>query len=178
MNFINLATAQALNRSKEVGVRKVLGSLRSQLFWQFIAETALITLSAVILGYTLAVLALPYLNTLFETKMAISLFTDIQLVIFIVLLIALVVFLSGSYPGLVLTRFQPVQALKGKLSQKNVGGFSLRRVLVVTQFAISQMLIIGTIVIASQMHYSKTSDLGFNKDAIVMLPVPRAGFYR
>jgi len=173
VNFINLATAQALNRSKEVGVRKVLGSLRSQLFWQFIAETALITLSAVILGYTLAILALPSLNTLFETKMTISFFTDIQLAIFIVVLITLVVFLSGSYPGLVLTRFQPVQALKGKLSQKNIGGFSLRRVLVVTQFAISQMLIIGTIVIASQMHYSKTSDLGFNKDAIVMLPVPR-----
>jgi len=173
VNFINLATAQALNRSKEVGVRKVLGSLRSQLFWQFIAETTLITLSAVILGYTVAVFALPYINTLFETKMAISFFTNMQLAVFIIVLIALVVFLSGSYPGLVLTRFQPVQALKGKLSQRNIGGFSLRRILVVTQFAISQMLIIGTIVIASQMHYSKTSDLGFNKDAVVMLPVPR-----
>jgi len=172
VNFINLATAQALNRSKEVGVRKVLGSMRLQLFWQFIAETALITLFAVVLAYGLALLALPYLNDLFQTKMAINLFTNIQLAVFLVLLIALVVFLSGSYPGLVLTRFQPVQALKGKLSQKNIGGFSLRRILVVAQFAISQMLIIGTIVVASQMHFSKTTDLGFNKDAIVMLPIP------
>jgi putative ABC transport system permease protein len=172
VNFINLATAQALNRSKEVGVRKVLGSLKKQLFWQFIAETSLITFFAVVFAYGLSQLALPHLNNLFQTKMQISLFADMRLTVFLFLLIALVIFLSGSYPGLVLTRFQPVAALKGKLSQKNVGGFSLRRILVVTQFAISQMLIIGTIVIAGQMHFSKTSDLGFNKDAIVMLPVP------
>ena len=173
VNFINLATAQALNRSKEVGVRKVLGSLRFQLFWQFIAETALITISAVILGYTTALLALPYINNLFGTKMIISIFTDIQLALFIIVLMTLVVFLSGSYPGLVLTRFRPVQALKGKLTQKNIGGFSLRRILVVSQFSISQMLIIGTIVIAGQIHYSRNADLGFNKDAIVLMPVPR-----
>ncbi len=172
VNFINLATAQALNRSKEVGIRKVLGSLRLQLFWQFIAETALITLFAVLLAYGLAQLALPYLNSLFETKMAINLFANMSLAVFLTVLVALVIFLSGSYPALVLTRFQPVEALKGKLSQKNIGGFSLRRVLVVAQFAISQMLIIGTIVVASQMHFSKTSDLGFSKDAIVMVPVP------
>jgi hypothetical protein len=84
----------------------------------------------------------------------------------------LVVFLSGSYPGLILTKFKPALALKGKLSQKHIGGFSLRRVLVITQFAISQILIIGTIVIASQMNFSKKTDLGFTKDAIVMLPLP------
>jgi putative ABC transport system permease protein len=88
------------------------------------------------------------------------------------LLCAIVTFLSGSYPGLILARFQPVLALKGKLSQRHIGGFSLRRVLVVTQFAISQVLIIGTLVIASQMKYSKTSDLGFDKESIVMLPLP------
>jgi putative ABC transport system permease protein len=173
VNFINLATAQALNRSKEVGVRKVLGSLRPQLFWQFIAETALITLFAVVLAYLLALFALPYLNNLFDTKMSISIFKNLKLAFFLIILMLSVIFLSGSYPGFVLTRFQPVQALKGKLSQKNIGGFSLRRMLVVAQFAISQTLIIGTIVIASQMHFSKTSDLGFNKDAIVMLPVPQ-----
>ena len=172
VNFINLATSQALNRSKEIGVRKVLGSLRPQLFWQFIAETGLITLCAAVLAYGLALVALPYLNNLFETNIAITLFTNIQLAVFLVLLIALVIFLAGSYPGIVLTRFKPVQALKGKLSQKSVGGFSLRRVLVVGQFAISQMLIIGTIVVAGQMHYSKTTDLGFTKNAVVMLPVP------
>ncbi|HZE85468.1 MAG TPA: FtsX-like permease family protein, partial [Puia sp.] len=96
----------------------------------------------------------------------------IQMISFMVFLLILVIFLSGSYPGLVLARFQPVLALKGKLNQRHIGGFSLRRVLVVTQFVISQLLIIGTIVIAGQIHYSQTSDLGFNKDAIITLPIP------
>jgi len=112
------------------------------------------------------------LNQMFKSQMQLQLFTHPQLFLFILAVIVIVVFLSGSYPGLVLARFQPVLALKSKLSQKHIGGFSLRRILVVTQFAISQVLIIGTIVIASQMHYSKTSDLGFNKEAIVMLPIP------
>lgn len=172
VNFINLATAQALNRSKEVGIRKVLGGLRKQLFWQYIAETTLITLFATVLALGIARLALPWLNQLLQSEMSLPLFSSWQLPLFLVLSIILVIFLSGSYPGLVLARFQPVLALKSKLSQKHIGGFSLRRVLVVTQFAISQMLIIGTIVIAGQMHYSQTTDLGFKKDAIVMLPVP------
>jgi putative ABC transport system permease protein len=172
VNFINLATAQALNRSKEVGIRKVLGSLPSQLFWQFIAETGLITVSALLLACLFAATALPFVNGLFKTEMSLHFFTNIPLLIYLLVTGVLVTFLSGSYPGLVLARFQPVLALKSKLSQKHIGGFSLRRVLVVIQFAISQMLIIGTIVIASQMHYSKTSDLGFTKDKVIMLPIP------
>jgi len=172
VNFVNLATAQALNRAKEVGIRKVLGSLRGQLFWQFIAETTLITLFAVLLAYGLAALGLPFLNDLFKTSLTINPFVHTGLLVYTVIVALVVVFLSGSYPGLVLAGFRPIEALKGKLSQKNIGGFSLRRMLVVTQFAISQMLIIGTIVIASQMHYSKTSDLGFQKNGIVMLPIP------
>lgn len=172
VNFVNLATAQALNRSKEVGIRKVLGSMRKQLFWQFIAETLLITLFAVILAFALAQLSLPFINNLFRTQLSINPFTNFYLLVFTVTAIILVVFLSGSYPGLILSGFKPIAALKGKLSQKNIGGFSLRRSLVVTQFAISQLLIIGTIIIASQMNFSKHTDLGFDKDDIVMLPVP------
>ncbi len=172
VNFVNLATAQALSRAREVGVRKVLGSMRSQLFWQFIAETGLITIFAVLLAFGIAKLGLPYLNGLFKTELSINPFINIGLLVFTVLVAVLVTFFSGAYPGLVLSGFQPVAALKGKLPQKSVGGFSLRRVLVVTQFAISQMLIIGTIVIASQMNFSKTTDLGFQKDGIVMLSVP------
>src|SRR5260221_3565901 len=95
-----------------------------------------------------------------------------QLRVSLFLLSVIVTFLSGSYPGLILARFQPVLALKSKLSQQHIGGSSLRRVLVVTQFDISQVLISGTIVIASQMHYSKTADLGFSKESIVLLPLP------
>lgn len=172
VNFVNLATAQALQRSKEVGIRKVLGGLRSQLFWQFMAETTLITTFALLLAYGIAWLALPALNQLLNTRMALHLFSDWKLPVFLLLLSVLVIFLSGSYPALVLARFQPALALKNKLSQAHVGGFSLRRILVVTQFAICQALIIGTIVIASQMYYSKSIDLGFNKEAIVTLPIP------
>jgi ABC-type antimicrobial peptide transport system permease subunit len=170
VNFVNLATAQALNRAKEVGVRKVLGSLPSQLFWQFIAETAIISIIAVGVAIGLAQLALKPLNNLFHSEMA---FNWPQLIGFIVVIAIAVVFLSGSYPGLVLARFQPIQALKSKLSQKAVGGFSLRRVLVVTQFTISQVLIIGTIIVVSQLHYSQNAELGFNKKAIVIVPLPQ-----
>jgi putative ABC transport system permease protein len=174
VNFVNLATAQALNRAKEIGIRKVMGSLKSQLFWQFITETLLITVIAICVAYGIAKLLINPLNTLLESNMQIDLLSGYELPVFLVLTGILVVFLSGSYPGLVLARFQPVVALKSKLSQKHIGGFSLRRVLVVTQFAISQLLIIGTIVIASQMNYSKTKDLGFNKDSVVMVNIPES----
>ena len=172
VNFINLATAQALNRAKEVGIRKVLGSLRGQLFWQFIVETALITFFAVLLAFGFAELALPSLNSIFETDLSINLLKVPGLFFFIIITAMVVVFLSGAYPGMILSGFQPVTALKGKLSKERLGGFSLRRILVVSQFAISQMLIIVTIVVAGQMNYSKKTDLGFNRGGIVMLPVP------
>ncbi len=172
VNFINLATAQALKRAKEVGVRKVLGSLRGQLFWQFIAETALITIVALFISWFLAQLALPFVNQLFKTELSINVFQDFTLTAFLLLLSVIIVFLSGSYPGLILSNFKPVAALKGKLTQQDAGGFPLRRVLVIVQFAISQILIIGTIVISAQMRYAAKADLGFRKDGIVLLNLP------
>lgn len=172
VNFINLATAQALNRSKEVGIRKVLGSMPQQLFWQFIAETALITFFALLLAIVIALVSMPFVNQLFKSNMSLQLWQNPALWIFLLVTGVVVTFLSGSYPGLVLARFQPVMALKSRLSQKHIGGFSLRRILVVAQFAISQMLIIGSIVIASQMHFSKNTDMGFTKEAIISLPIP------
>lgn len=172
VNFINMATAQALNRGTEVGIRKVLGGLSRQLFWQFITETTLIALLAAIVGYLLAALALPVVNDLFKTAIGFHIFTGPTAVAFTVTLLLLVIFLSGSWPGLVLSRFRPVEALKSKLSQKQGGGFSIRRVLVVTQFTISQTLIIGAIVVASQLHYVRNTDLGFTKDPVVLLHMP------
>jgi len=173
VNFINLATAQALNRSTEVGIRKVLGSLARQLFWQFIIETALIAVFAVVLGYIAAASLLPALNTLFKTQISLHFLTDPSAFGFAIVLLLVMIFLSGSYPGLVLSRFQPVVALKSRIAQSQVGGFSLRRILVVSQFAISQMLIIGAIVLATQLHFVQNADIGFNKEAIVTLPVPK-----
>ncbi|GAB4043687.1 ABC transporter permease [Spirosoma jeollabukense] len=172
VNFINLATAQALGRSREIGVRKALGSQRGALFWQFITETALIAGIALIIALGLAYLVLPVVNQWFDIELALNLMTDTYLLAFLPGLLLIVIFCSGAYPGLILTRFQPVLALKGKLSQQSVGGFSLRKGLVVAQFAITQLLIIGTLIITSQLRYSQQADLGFRKEAMVILPIP------
>ena len=172
VNFINLATAQALNRSREVGVRKVLGSKPVHVFWQFIAETTLISVLALGIGLGLAALFLPSLNALFHSRMSLGLFTSFGLPVFLIVTVGAVIFLAGSYPGLVLARFPPVLALRGRISQRSIGGFSLRRILVVLQFTISQLLIIGTLVIARQIYFSEHTDLGFKKDAIVTVPLP------
>ncbi|KQS30988.1 ABC transporter permease [Dyadobacter sp. Leaf189] len=172
VNFINLATAQALGRSREIGVRKVMGSMKSQLFWQFITETALITVIAFVFAIGLAYFSLPYMNEMLSTRVTLGLLQDFNQPLFIFGLLVVVTFVAGSYPGLVLAGFQPIMALKGKMTQSQVGGFSIRKGLVVTQFAISQTLLIGTIVVTSQMRFNSEADMGFKKDAIVMLPVP------
>lgn len=174
VNFINMATAQAINRSKEIGVRKVLGGKRNQLFWQFISETSVITLLSIILALVLSFLALPYVNNWFQLHVQIQLFTDVRLLIFIFILAIVVTFLAGSYPGLVLSRFRPIQALKNKITQKHTGGINTRRGLIITQFAITQILLIAVIILAKQMNFSMNSDLGFKKNSIVLVPVARA----
>ena len=171
VNFINLSTAQALKRSKEIGVRKVLGGQKWQFFWQFISETALIVVLGIGLAVFFSSLSLPFINDFFETQIYTNLFLDYHLAMFILALGIFVTFLSGSYPGLILATFQPVVALRGKLSQQQIGGFNIRRGLIITQFAISQVLIIGIMVIISQMKYANQSDLGFDKNAIVMVPI-------
>ncbi|MBC7922414.1 MAG: ABC transporter permease, partial [Ferruginibacter sp.] len=172
INFVNLATAQALKRSKEVGIRKVVGSTQAQLFWQFIGETALVTALSVGGAVVFTRLALSFVNEWFESNLAFDPLRDPQLLIFLPLLTLLVIFLAGFYPALVLSGFQPVVALKGRVSARHVGSISLRRGLIVAQFAISQVLIIGTLVVTTQMDYAKQADLGFNRDALLMMPVP------
>ncbi|MDN5204673.1 ABC transporter permease [Fulvivirgaceae bacterium BMA10] len=171
VNFINLATAQALGRSREIGVKKVLGGLRGQLFWQFITETTLISALAIGLAVGLAYFALPFVNQLFDTRLGIDLLRDTYLLTFLSMLLFVVIFFSGSYPGLMLAGFKPVRALKSNLTQKHIGGFSLRRGLIIVQFAISQLLLIGAIVIANQMRYTQQADMGFEKEAVIMLPL-------
>lgn len=171
LNFINLTTAQAVNRSKEVGVRKSLGSERSQLFWQFTIETGLVVLVATALALAFSYAMLPQLNSLLNTNIAFTLFTDTRLLIFLVALIVVVTGLSGFYPGIVLSGFKPVWALKGKLSGNSTGSFNIRRALIITQFSISQILLLGMIVMYFQMRYFSKTDMGFDIDAIIMVPV-------
>ena len=119
----------------------------------------------------LTIAVLPYVNTWFSSQISFDILNDWQLLLFVPLLVLIVTFFAGSYPGLILAGFQPVVALKGKLSQQHIGGFNTRRALIVTQFALSQALVIGMIVIAKQMSYSTNSDLGFTKDAIITVPI-------
>lgn len=172
VNFINLATAQAVNRSKEVGVRKVLGSRRSQLALQFLSETALITLAAVAIAIVMARLALPFLNKLLETNMETNFFVNPWLFLYVATIVVVVTLLSGLYPALVMSGFNPATALKSKITTGMVGGLSLRRALVVLQFAIAQILVIGMLIVVSQMNFFQNASLGFDKAAIVTVPLP------
>ena len=172
VNFINLATAQAVNRSKEVGVRKVLGSNRRQLALQFLGETALITVTAVILAILVAEITLPLLNKLLETRMTMNLIFNPWLILFILAVAISVTFLSGLYPAIILSGFNPITALKSKINSKMVGGISMRRVLVVLQFAIAQILIIGMLIVVSQMNFFRNASLGFDKAAVINVPLP------
>ncbi len=172
VNFVNMATAQALNRAREVGVRKVMGSTRGQLFWQFMSETGVIVLISTLIGVVVAYLTLPYLNTLTGTELTLDFGRDVRLYGFLAALMLMVAFLAGAYPGLALSGFRPTQSLKGSVDLKQVGGISLRRLLVGTQFAISQVLIIGAVVVTNQIDYARHADLGFRREGIVNLPLP------
>ncbi len=172
VNFINMATAQSLNRAREVGVRKSLGSTRGQLFWQFMFETGLIVLASVCTGVVLARIALPYLNEWTEQNLGMSGPEWLPVSGFLVFLSIVVVFLAGAYPGVMQARFQPAVSLKGLVDARQAGGISIRRVLVTTQFAISQILIIGAAVVTAQIRYAQDADWGFRPGAILTVPVP------
>ena len=179
INFINLVTAEAIKRSKEVGIRKTLGSSRGQLIAQFLGESSLVTLFAVLLAIGFAQLGLSFLNPFLDLSLTLNFLADGKLWIFLLSVTILVSVLSGLYPSLVVSGFKPVFAIKNQMGNKNSLGYTLRRGLVVMQFFISQFLIIGTIVLISQMNYFKSKDLGFKKDAILTIPIPenvRSGF--
>ena len=172
INFINLATAQAIKRAREVGVRKVMGSSQTQLTLQFLGETFLITLAATLLSIVLTELALPYLNELLELEITFSILQDPVLLFFLVVQLLLVTLFAGLYPALIMARFQPIAALKSRISTQKVAGLSLRSALVVLQFTICQVLIISTILVNEQMDFFKNKSLGFNKDAVVTVLLP------
>jgi predicted permease len=172
VNYINLATAQAVNRSREVAVRKVLGGGRIQLMVQFLSETAVITFLAVLAAIAIAEIALPFLDGLLEVPLHLSLFGDPGAVAFLVAVSVAVTMLSGSYPALILSGFDPMTALRSKATTGLVGGITLRRALVVLQFTIAQVLIVGMLVVVSQMDFFRNASLGFDKESLVTVPVP------
>ena len=175
INFVNLATAQAVNRSREVGVRKVMGSSKRNLLQQFLGETFIIVSFSVLLAIALVEILIPKARVILQTELEINFFNNPTLLLFLVLLTFAVTLLAGFYPALVMARFNPVQALKNKISAKTVGGFSLRRVLVILQFALAQILIIGITVGLYQMNFIRSIPLGFDNDAVLTVPVPADG---
>ncbi len=172
VNFINLATAQAVNRAKEVGVRKVLGSSRRNLITQFLGETLIITGTAVLLATAVAWLVVPALNTLLQIQISRNFFGSLTVPLFAIAITVIVTFLAGFYPALVLSGYNPITALRSKIAAKTSGGLTLRRGLVVFQFAIAQVLIIGMLVIVGQMNFFKKTSMGFTKDHILTVPIP------
>ncbi|MFN3840208.1 MAG: ABC transporter permease [Cyclobacteriaceae bacterium] len=172
INMINLTTAEAIKRSKEVGIRKSLGSTRGQLIIQFLGETSLVIFGAVLLSFGFAQLALNFLNPFLDLKLTLNLTHDVTLWVFLGCIIIIISLLSGLYPAFIVSRFRPAMALKNLITNRSSSGYALRRGLVVAQFFISQFFIIGTIVIIRQMDYFQTKDLGFQKEAIVSVPIP------
>jgi putative ABC transport system permease protein len=175
INFINMATAQALRRSKEVGVRKAMGSTRGQLFWQFMAETAFITAIAVVVALMLAQAGVPLINkamSVFNANLALTDLLQPKPLALLIVLVVLVVILAGFYPSIVLSGFNPIAALRSRVSMNKVGGISVRRGLVVVQFFITILFTISVIVIMSQLRFVQQADLGFTKDAILTIPIP------
>ncbi|NIR52886.1 FtsX-like permease family protein [candidate division KSB1 bacterium] len=172
INFVNLNTALAVRRSKEVGVRKVLGSGRFQLVMHFLGETAAITLCAILISIAAAEVALNFLNSLLGYELSLNLFADTTLLLFLSAVFVVVVIAAGFYPSLYLSGFNPIEAVRNTIHVSYKEGLPLRKGLVVLQFAISQALIIAAIVISSQIKYVRSADMGFNKDAIVEVGLP------
>lgn len=175
INFMNLSTIRAVERSKEVGMRKVMGALRNHLIWQFIGESVLLTLISCVLAIGLLLLAMPWYNQLLGYALTVS-WNTLPVYLFLAGVILFVGFLAGSYPAFFLSAFSPIQALKGKLQLGKSGAF-FRQALVVVQFCISVFLIVGTIVIYNQMSYVKSKDLGYDKEQSVVIPLNNNDIY-
>ena len=173
INFINLATAQAVKRSKEIGIRKAIGVSKRQLVVQFLSETFIITVLSIVIALAIGELLLQNLEGVLGYVLHLDVMGQPSIILFIVLLVVFVTLLSGFYPSFLLSRLNTISALKNKLTAgQQGGGISLRRALVVVQFSISQILIIGTLIVGSQMDYFYSKDLGFAKDAIITTYLP------
>jgi len=168
VNFMNLSTARSAGRSKEVGVRKVLGSLRSNLISQFLAESVLTAVISLVLAIILAAILLPTFNQLSGKHISLGLFSKPWLAPSLLLTSLIVGLLAGSYPAFYLSAFQPIQVLKGKLSAGFKNGW-LRNSLVVFQFATAILLIVGTLVIHSQLSYIRNKKLGYDRQQVLTL---------
>ena len=171
INFINLNTAQATQRAKEVGVRKTLGGSRRQLITQFFIQTLVITSIAAVLSVIISIWMLGVFDAFVPKDLTASILLQPEIIAFICVLFLMVAILSGIYPGLILSHFNPAKVLKGDnaISGKSSG---MRKVLTVFQFSIAQVFIIATLLVGKQIYYVMHKDLGFKTDAIAYIQTP------
>lgn len=175
INFINLATARSVDRAREVGLRKVSGSTRSRLIWQFISESLFTSFAALILGFVLLGLALPLLNQYTGKNFTLSDWTDWRVMLSMTALWLVVGFSAGFYPALMLSRFAPMQVLRGQF-KTSTRGIALRRTLVVAQFFISAILIAAVFIVGRQISFMRDQSLGFNKDQVLVVKTGGLGY--
>jgi len=168
INFMNLSTAQASRRAKEVGIKKVAGSTRGMLVAQFLSESFMLSFISLILALIFIKATLPYFNNLLGAKLVLSLFANWYTIPLLLLFSVFVGFLSGSYPAFFLSSFNPYEVLKGSVKNSRQNG-RLRRVLVVFQFAVSILLIVGTMIMYRQIKYMLNKDVGFNKEQLIVI---------
>jgi len=168
VNFINLSTARATERAKEVGLRKVVGANRYQLIGQFLAEAILVTSISILIAGLLAELLLPLFNTLLATPVSID-FKDWRLLALLAGSAVIIGVVAGAYPALYLSAQQPVRTIKGLIEKPSTGNLAVRNVLVVLQFSITTFLIISILVIRNQISFMSEKNLGFDKEQIVIL---------
>jgi putative ABC transport system permease protein len=168
INFVNLTTARSVERAKEVGIRKVVGALRSQLARQFITESVVLCFFSFLLSVLFAFLLLPMFNTLAGKTISDGIFSNFPDIITLLIASITIGLLAGMYPAWVLSSFKPIVVLKGKFST-GTRGIILRKALVIAQFTISTALIISTIIVYNQMNHMRKQDLGFSKDQVLVL---------
>lgn len=175
LNYMNMATARSTNRAKEVGLRKVIGAGRGTLIRQFISESIVLVLLALLIALIATIIILPSFNALTDKALSIgSLFKPVTFLL-ILLITVFVGLVSGSYPAFFLSSFSPVEVLKSNVNPRQGKGL-LRKVLVVFQFAISGILIIGTMIVSSQQRFIRNKDLGLNKENVMIIPVRDTAF--
>ncbi len=169
LNFINLATGQSIKRSKEVGIRKTLGGQKRELIFQFLTETFLLVCAATLIGLTLGQVLMDLLNSA-VSGMSFHAGYDLTIIGFLIGLILIVTLLGGAYPALVLARFNPIKTLHNQISlSRSSGSFSMRKVMIASQFIIANFLIICTIISVSQMDYIQSKNLGFDSDNVTII---------
>jgi len=176
INFINLSTARSLQRTKEIGMRKVLGSGKSSLIAQFLGESFLTTAIATVFALGLASLLLPQMNILTDKELSTSVLYTPQILIGLVLLFVTAGFMAGLYPSFFVTRIAPISSLKGEISKSRQGGLAFRKALIIVQFGISVILISSTLIVFDQLDMMRNRPLGFKKDHIVNVPIQSQNF--